>query len=195
MVWQKFYKLLFSVLFKIYTHFTLAVVSVNRRDHVPAAVSFKITVQVIITRLHQLNLFPSDDPTTDNDQEIRNQIISTRLFILLLCLTFGILTVYASQVPVIKTVSIPNPTSEQYLHLYDSFRETLTCPCKTIGIPQHTFLTVKPTFHQVCGSSFVDPHMDSWAFIYKASISNSLLPWIFACMVICCFRLSHRYVN
>ena len=79
------------------------------------------------------------------------------MYVALLLLSLIILTIYSSQVQVTKSVTISNPSIEQYYWLYENYDLTLTCPCKNIAIPRETFLTLRPTFHQVCTSSFVDP--------------------------------------
>jgi hypothetical protein len=111
-----------------------------------------------VNRLRKFNLFPSDNPETAiNEYEVRGQIISTRVFLVLLLIALVILTIYSSQVQVIKSITIANPSIQQYISLYNNHSSTLTCPCKNIAILQQTFLNLQPTFHQVCESDFVDP--------------------------------------
>ncbi|CAF4845175.1 unnamed protein product [Rotaria sp. Silwood1] len=55
----------------------------------------KFSFQIIINRLRQLNLFASEDPTKDDEHEIRGQILSTRIFIIILLLALVILTMIA----------------------------------------------------------------------------------------------------
>jgi hypothetical protein len=114
-----------------------------------------LSVQFIVNRLRQFNLFLSDDPTENDDYETRGQIIATRLFLVLFILSLVILTIYSSQRQVTKTVTIVNPSIEQYKSLNDNHSQTLDCPCESIDIPRQTFITLRPTYHQVCQSSFV----------------------------------------
>ena len=129
----------------------------GHQENVTAAVPSTFSFRLTLNRLHQLNLFPSDDPAADNEREVIGQIISTRLYIVLLLISLISLVFYSSQVRVTRTVTISDPPIEQYLWLYNSYYQTLSCPCARITIPQGTFLTVQPTFHQVCKSNFIDP--------------------------------------
>ena len=117
--------------------------------------SRRFSCQDVLSRLYQLNLFPSDNPTADNEHIIREQKLSTRVFLILLISSLVILTLYSSQIQRTKTVIINYPTMEQYSLLYDSHSQTLTCPCKNISIAQEMFMTLQPRFHQICESDFV----------------------------------------
>ena len=97
-------------------------------------------------------------PTTDQ-QLLRNQLISTRLFILLLLLSLTILLTYISTVTIDQTITLKHPTQLQYQQIADQHSQTLTCPCTQISIENNVFLRNKYTLHQVCSSDFVS---DSW---------------------------------
>ena len=105
-----------------------------------------------------LNLFPSIPPST-NEFDLRNERISTRLFIVLLILLLSILLGYTSLTHVIKTKDVSVPTLSQYVYLYSKYPQTLTCPCTKISIEYGRFLRVKYTLHQVCSSIFMS---DQW---------------------------------
>ena len=136
----------------------LLYVRCRRRDSPPLSASSPFSFRRIFTQLREINLFRSDDAATDNARETQDQLISTRLFVVLFLVSLVVLTVYLSQVQVTKTVAIAEPSSEQYFSLHnDASRfQTLTCPCKKIAIPQYHFITLQPSFHQVCQSDFVD---------------------------------------
>ena len=38
------------------------------------------------------------------------------------------------------------------------YSNTLNCPCSKSAIPFYTFISITPTFHQVCSSDFVSDH-------------------------------------
>ena len=105
-----------------------------------------------------LNLFPSVPPTNDQ-YELRNQKISTRLFIILLTISLAILLLYTSLATVTKTVIVKTPTLDQYSHLYTEYPETLTCACTKISIDYEKLVNIQYSFHQVCMSDFVT---DDW---------------------------------
>lgn len=118
--------------------------------------SRKISIEVILRYVRQLNLFPSEDPTGDDERVIRSQIVSSRIFIIVMIISVIILTIYSSQVEQIKTVTIPNPSMEQFKSLYQRYSETLICPCKKINILHQTFLIIQPKYHQVCHSDLIN---------------------------------------
>ena len=99
-------------------------------------------------------MFPSIPPTTD-EHELRNQRLSTRLFIVCLFLSLAILVSYTSLVKITKTINIKEPTLAQYSQLYTTYSQTLTCPCTQISINYDKFLHISYTLHQVCNSVFV----------------------------------------
>ena len=101
-----------------------------------------------------LNLFPSVPPSID-EHELKNQRISTRLFMLLLILLLTILLLYTSLANVTKTITVATPTLTQYSQLYSAYSQTLTCPCKHISINYEKFLYIEYTLHQVCTSIFI----------------------------------------
>ncbi|CAF4109656.1 unnamed protein product, partial [Adineta steineri] len=110
-----------------------------------------------------LNVFPSIPPTNDEHQ-LRNERISTKLFIVLLISSLAILLFYTSLIDVTQTVNIREPTFAKYSQLYSAYPQTLTCPCTKISINYNTFLQLQYTFHQVCNSIFVNKDWIDYLF-------------------------------
>ena len=104
--------------------------------------------------LYAFNIFPSIPLSTDPHQ-LRNERISTRLFIVLLVLSLYILLVFIALIDVSQTVYIDSPTITRYRQLYVSHSHTLTCACTQITITYDRFLRIQYTLHQVCTSAFV----------------------------------------
>ncbi|CAF1287551.1 unnamed protein product [Adineta ricciae] len=104
--------------------------------------------------LQNFNLFPSIPPSTDQ-YKLCNQIISTRIFLVLFILSLAILLLYTSVVKITKRVHVPVPSYEEYARLNSSYSQTLSCPCKQISISYKAILDVNYTFHQICTSIFV----------------------------------------
>ncbi|CAF4256013.1 unnamed protein product, partial [Adineta steineri] len=104
--------------------------------------------------IQNFNLFPSIPPSTDEHQ-LRNEKISTRLFIILLILSLAVLLLYNSLINVTQTVNVKAPTMTKYLELYSTYSQALICPCTQISINYDTFISIEYTFHQVCASVFV----------------------------------------
>ncbi|UJR18198.1 hypothetical protein I4U23_005099 [Adineta vaga] len=112
--------------------------------------------QKLMTYLKTLNLFPSIPPSTDEHQ-IRNERISTRIFIFLLTISLTILLLYTSLINITQTVIIEKPTLDRYEQLNSKYSKTLTCPCSKISINYKTFLNLKYTSYEICRSIFVTP--------------------------------------
>ncbi|CAF3840987.1 unnamed protein product [Adineta steineri] len=101
-----------------------------------------------------LNLFPSVPPTI-NEYQLRNQRISTRLFIFVLVISLSILLLYTSLINITETVNIKAPSIIKYEQLYNSYSQALTCECTQISINYEKFIQIQYTLHQVCHSDFV----------------------------------------
>jgi len=116
--------------------------------------SLKALMLKLLGKLRQFNLFPSLPPAT-TDAQLKTQLISTRIVILLLFISTIILTIYSTRTVPIKTETIPSPSIDVYRSLYNSHSDTLSCPCTNISVDHSIFLTLRPTFHQVCSSNLV----------------------------------------
>ncbi|CAF1085874.1 unnamed protein product [Adineta steineri] len=53
------------------------------------------------------------------------------------------------------TVNVPNPSLATYKHLQNLYPNVLKCPCLNVTTPYNKFMSVSPTFHQICSSGFV----------------------------------------
>ena len=107
--------------------------------------------------LTNLNICVNLQKTTCHD--LKNQRISTRLFLILFPIAVVILTVYASISPITKTVTVKEPSFSVYTGLYERYPQTIICPCSQTTIAYGNFLSFNPAFHQVCQSYFVS---DEW---------------------------------
>jgi hypothetical protein len=88
----------------------------TQRETAFESIPFCFSFRIFVDRIRKFNLFPSDNPTTANDEdELRHQIISTRLFLILFLISLIILSIYSSQVQKTITVTIVNPSMEQYI--------------------------------------------------------------------------------
>ena len=127
--------------------------------------SFCHKLQILCAKIFQsvrmLNLFPSLPPSTDA-YRLKTEVISTRLYLLALIICFLILIVYKAVETNVETIIIKTPSFETYQHLYDEQNETLSCPCSTIASDYKEFLDIKPIFHQLCTSDFVQTE---WIYV------------------------------
>ncbi|CAF3916101.1 unnamed protein product [Adineta steineri] len=124
----------------------IAAMSINERIH--------LLYGKVKSYIQNFNLFSSIPPSTDEHQ-LRNEKISTRLFIILLTLSLAVLLLYNSLINVTQTVNVKAPTMTKYLELYSTYSQALICPCTQISINYDTFISIEYTFHQVCASVFV----------------------------------------
>ena len=113
--------------------------------------------------LRILNMFPSKS-SINNQHQLQNQRISTRLFIVLLTSSLLILVLYTSLINVTQTVTINQPTLTQYIELSSTHAQTLTCDCRQISINYQTFLQIKYTFHEICNSFFITQNWFDYVF-------------------------------
>ena len=108
------------------------------------------------TSLRTLNLFKK--ASSRDDHRIRNQIISTRVYLILLYTALGVFSLYITLAEEKETISIPIPSMDTYKHLQSFDFPSLVCPCSQISLKYDTFIRLQPTYHPVCSSDFVSPH-------------------------------------
>lgn len=112
------------------------------------------TIRLAIDYLKSLNLYdPSDN---DTDQDRRNQISSTRVFLILFIISLTSLVGYASLSLQLTTVNIQNPSQSTFEYLYSIYPDSLICPCTHTSIQQNKFITAHISYHQYCSSIFID---------------------------------------
>ncbi len=105
-------------------------------------------------KLQTLNLFEDSERT--NEEDIKNQRISTYIYLILLILSVVGLILYASSTPSTKIGSVQNPTLLLFRELNKKYPDTLVCSCSNIIIEFRTFiLSFSPVFDQICSSDFI----------------------------------------
>jgi hypothetical protein len=109
---------------------------------------------LIINYLRTFNIFAPFSPTTDAF-ELRNELVSTRLFLLLCIFSTFVVAIYALQQNITETVHVPKPAFDQFRQLAQRYSTTLSCSCANIAVMQNTFISLYPDMHQVCSSDFV----------------------------------------
>lgn len=103
--------------------------------------------QVVIDHVKKLNLYKTSDD--DTIEERRNQIISTRIFIILFLISLTGLIGYASLSLQTTTVRVQFPTQTIFEELYSLYPETLVCPCTRTSIQMDAYTHIEVTYHQV----------------------------------------------
>jgi hypothetical protein len=108
----------------------------------------------LVQKLLNFNVFQSNFAPTIDQYKIRTQIIATRVYFVLLAVSFFVLIIYTSQVEVTHNVTVKDSTHDQFLSLYNAYSQTLSCPCTTISIPYDQFIYLNASYHQVCESIY-----------------------------------------
>ncbi|CAF2169519.1 unnamed protein product [Rotaria magnacalcarata] len=128
--------------------------STNTNTIVPLIERIRAAWRRIQINALQLNLFKTGKTRTDA-LELRVGIISTRIYIILLCLFFTVLIIFNGLRTQLQNVSIQNPSQIIFEDLQKSYPITLQCPCSEIAISFDSFLSLSPTYHPVCSSPYV----------------------------------------
>ncbi len=107
-------------------------------------------VRHALLKLRQFNLFV--DAKTKNEQDgqmLRDQILSTRIYLVFLIISVLILALFTLFTEVIVRVTVNNPSFNTYKHLEAAFPDTLSCLCDQVAIPYSSFISIETTYHQV----------------------------------------------
>ena len=110
-------------------------------------------------QIKDTNTFESVPPS-DDSSVLKNQKISTWLFIFLLISSVAVLLFYNALVPVQKTFTVQQPTYDKYLTLFSKYPNELQCPCKTVSVIYDRFIQVNYSLHYICSSFLVS---EQWA--------------------------------
>ena len=130
---------------------------------------FKRTTVALLHFIKQLNLF--NTYTTDRDQ-IRREIITTRIYLILLPTILTVLIVYSAQKELYHVVQVSNPSLHTYQQLLNTYPNTLLCPCSQLSVPYSAFVILTPRFHPICSSDFIS---DRWIdYLYYDDASSYL---------------------
>ena len=97
---------------------------------------------------------PSHDPHT-----LRNQKLSTWLFILLLGTLIISLVVYNVLVSIRQTFTVEQPSYTQYVDLSSKYPNNLQCPCTRVSVKYDRFLALNYTLISMCSTFLVS---DQW---------------------------------
>ena len=103
-----------------------------------------------IHQLKQLNFFlDAKTKQEGNPQVLRDQVLSTRVYICLMVIGTFTLVVSAFAAPRTISVTVERPSIDRYYDLEVQYPNTLACPCKNTAVPYGSFLSIIPIYHQV----------------------------------------------
>ena len=104
-----------------------------------------------------------------NDRQIHYQQLATRFYVIIIAVSLWSLISYKRlRVEEIRE-TISGPTFLQYVKLEKVYGNDLSCPCTSISVPYGAFVTIEPTYHQVCSSYLIS---SQW-IMYSNPISES----------------------
>ncbi len=131
--------------------------------------------QMIRVKLVELNLFKTAVTLTD-PFKLRTSLIATRFYLVLICVSFIILTIYTVIRGYIQSITIENPSRAIFDDLHGKYSSTLHCPCSEIAVKYGSFVSLSPRQHPVCSSLFItDAWIDSTQARYE---ENNTYPYI-----------------
>jgi hypothetical protein len=106
-----------------------------------------------------------------NPDEINDEVLSTRLVILICILAWVTLLIYSLISNVSMPMTVKNVSMATYNDLYDQYSLSLNCPCSKQSIPYGTFIPVSVKLHQICSSDFGDNSKQWLNYFYAAAFS------------------------
>ncbi|CAF2956062.1 unnamed protein product [Rotaria sp. Silwood2] len=113
-------------------------------------------------------MFKTDISSFDY-QRRRTEILTTRLYLILLAFFINILIVYNAIGIRSKQIIISNPSQVvfDFLQSNSNYSATLQCPCRNVTMPYNLFVSISPCFHQICSSDFVIKNSDWMNLVYN----------------------------
>lgn len=106
----------------------------------------------LYVNLKKVNVYVEADEDSLDTQV--NQILATRLFLVLMCISMFALAVYVLGSQRTYTVEVNNITQVEYERLQSKYPNTISCPCSQVSMSLGSFININVTFHQVCLMKF-----------------------------------------
>ena len=120
-----------------------------------------LVLQITKTKLSNLNLFHN---RSTNAEKIRQQLLTTRLYIITTVAILIIFVLYTSLNKRLLISNIPLSNLAQYEQLELKYRNAINCPCSEISIQYKVFIELEPSYDEVCSSSFVSQEWIDYLF-------------------------------
>ena len=109
-------------------------------------------IQTIKRKLKTLNLFPLLSDEIDG-------LYSTRLYIISYIIGIIVLVFYTSISVQIRSITVDEPSLNEYERLYAKYGRTLICPCSHLSMSYSSIIHLEAQYHQVCSSEFIDDNV------------------------------------
>ncbi|UJR19841.1 hypothetical protein I4U23_022974 [Adineta vaga] len=123
-------------------------------------------------RIKKLNIYDEDEALS-----LVDQLLSTRIFISLMTISFTTIIIFTSISLQTDTVTVLTPSENTFNDLSNRYSNTLSCVCKQSSIRQDKFISFNPRFHPICTSQFINQSFilslfdmnvsDYWPFDYR----------------------------
>lgn len=140
--------------------------STSIEEYNPVNQSLMAEHRSIGQRLLQINLF---DTETNDEHLKRNEILSTRVYIIIIVTVLSLFTFYASLQSETKLFVISAPSLEQYEKLQMKFNHSLLCPCEQISISYEQFIEINVLYDEICSSDFISQKWIDYLFYENTS--------------------------
>lgn len=115
----------------------------------------------LLAPLLKLNLYVDSRTRNSTDMKvIHDQILSTRIYIVLVATILLIITLFAALRPVMITEIVSKPSLDTYLQLEAIHTTRLSCVCRQSTVKYANFFTIKPIYHEVSHSEGQHPYND-----------------------------------
>ncbi|CAF1618923.1 unnamed protein product [Adineta ricciae] len=119
----------------------------------------------------KLNFF---DTETDDAHEKRNEILSTRMYIIALTIILSLFLLYLSLTSQSTLITISQPTKEQFQQLELKHSTSLKCPCKELLIPYGDFINIRVKYNEICSSNFISQEWIDYFYFENISYYHPL---------------------
>lgn len=110
--------------------------------------SYTVVANVIRRIFHELYALNFYTSSSTDQEEIRTEVIATRVAIVLLTGSLVTLTLYSSLTVTFQTITVVKPTFAKYQSMFEKYPD-VSCPCSNIALVQSAFIKVEPRYHQV----------------------------------------------
>jgi hypothetical protein len=116
-----------------------------------------------------LNSFKIVDKPHPAEEELRAQRQWTRVYLIILILTLGIVMIFTAFTYQTETITVDKPT----LNNYRNFEQSVDCPCTNSTIPYDIFIDLNMSFHDVCSSTFIEKSSNWTTMLYSTFLYHT----------------------
>ncbi|UJR07154.1 hypothetical protein I4U23_011442 [Adineta vaga] len=106
----------------------------------------------------------------------RSGILATRFYLLLLCISLIILSLFNTFTAQAELIQISYPSFDQFTYLNDRYSSNIRCSCKNISVPYISFMSLEPQLHYICTNQLLNNAAqqlnDRLSFALLSSLNN-----------------------